>query len=250
MKINIFIPYLVGLSIMCFAQEEERTIKSEKYIDALQNCQGESYSKFMAIDDKEFNHIVRLAYEAIEIASTEILRKTKDDIPLRNAQGDFFRVIKERYSYILKNLIRIPVFVKAKILSSEEVNKGGFRQINLKLKQEYIIKGKETFLLQPEFEVYYREYEYVTESNDYKIGKSYLFPLWDRGEPENKIFSIATWLSGDGSRFLVENGVLHDENNNFKMGTEVNWDDFVKSINEMIFKIVNEKELDVYKMPR
>ena len=250
MKINFSIYFIFIFSFLCCAQKTEKTIKLERYLDVLQNYQEDVYSKFMALDDKEFHHIMKLAYEESEISSSELLKITKEDVLYRNAHGSFLRTVADRYSYIIKNLIRLPVFVKAKILSSKEVNKSGFRQINFILKPEQILKGKESFLNLSEFEVYYREYEYVSASKDYKIGKTYLFPLWDRGESDNIIFAIATFVDGGhGYRFMVENNVLHDDANYFGMGTEVNWDDFVKGINEIISRIINEKDLDVYKKP-
>lgn len=249
MKRKYFLLIIMVIPYLCFAQENEKSIKLEKYLGNFQNYNDSSYYEFLKLGDNEFNHIVKEAYEAIEIASPELLNITRSNISYRNAQGKFLQVVAQRYSHILETLIRIPIFVKAKILSSQEVGKGGFSQINLKLEPELIIKGKELFLNQPDFEVFYRRYEMVPEEVDYKIGKSYLFPLWDRGEPENQIFAIATWVSGDGSRFLVEDSVLHDENDFFKMGIEVSWDEFVKNINEMISCIINEKVLDKYILP-
>jgi len=250
MKIIYSIYFIFIFSFLCCAQKTEKVLTVEAYLDALQDYQEDGYSKYMALDEKEFNHLIKEAYEAIEIGSSDILKITKVDVPKRNAQGDLLRAIGFKYPNIIKYLISIPVYIKARIVSSEEVNKGGFRQINLILKPEQIIKGKEPFLNQSEFEVFYREYEYVPDSLDYKIGKSYLFPLWDRGEPENEIFAIATFLDGtNGYRFLVENDVLYDDANYFGMGTKVNWSDFVKNINEIITNIINEKGLEIYKKP-
>jgi hypothetical protein len=247
MKIKYLFCFILAFSFLCIAQENEKAIILNKYLDTLKNYQVNGYSKFMSMNDKEFNHIMKEVYEAIEIASPEIMRN--NDINMHGAKNYFLRAVQDRYSYIIKNLIRIPVFVKAKILSSRIVYKSGFGQINLTLKPEYVVKGKEPFLKQPEFEVFYREYEYVPKEKDYKIGKSYLFPLWYRGPQEDTIFAIATFIDGGHhTRFLVENNVLHDDVSYFGMGTEVKWDNFVKNINEMIYSIIHEKGLDKYKV--
>lgn len=239
----------------CYIYEGHRwqtvlvTYHINNYLNTLKKYQKEgAYAELDKMEDKDFNVIMKEAYEAIEIAPTEITKIMLTDMAYNNAQSDFLRILKKRYSRFLYALIRVPIFVKAKIITRREVMKGGFRQINLRLEPEYIIKGKESFLFQSEFEVYYREYEHVSESKDFKIGKSYLFPLWDRGEPDNSDFAIATWVDGRGSRFLIENNLLHDEYTFFDMGTKVRWDVFVKNINETISKIINEKGLDIYKI--
>lgn len=245
MKIKYSICFILVFSFLCIAQKNEKTKILNKYLDTLKNYQVDGYSKFMALGEKEFENIIKDAYKAIEIASPDL--KKRFDINYYNAYGGFLRAVKSRYSYFLTTLIRIPIFVKAKILSKNGVTKGSFFQYNLKLKPEYVLKGKEQFLTQPEFEVYYREYENVPQEKDYKVGESYLFPLWDRAELDNSIFAIATWMDGHGSRFLVKNNLIYDEYNFFNFGTEINWDIFVKKIHEMIKKILAEKGLDIYK---
>jgi len=112
----------------------------------------------------------------------------------------------------------------------------------MELKSEHKIKGKLPFLNQSSFKVYFRNYEGVVPEKDYKIGKSYLIPLWDRYEPGNPEFAVATWADEHGARFLVENNILHDEFNVFGMGTDVNWDTFKKEINKTIFSITESSE--------
>jgi hypothetical protein len=221
---------IIVIPFLCLAQESDKNVKLTNYLKSIENQELDSYEKVAALNTKEFNHLLKEAYEAIEIASSDLLKISQSDANYKEVSRNLLRGVLERYSYSLETFIRIPIFVKAKILSSQEFSKGGFGQINLRLEPELIIKGKELFL-------------------NHKIGKSYLFPLWDRGEPENQIFAIATWISGDGSRFLVEDNVLHDENDFFKMGIEVSWDEFVKNINEMISCIINEKVLDKYILP-
>ena len=235
MRIKFVVYMLLLLTSLGYSQNDMLV----NYLKTLQQYQGKSLSYYLEMDSTRFKEVVKTAYEAIEIASSELLNITKADTGYRNAQGDFLRAVKKRYSDIYKILIQIPVFVKAKIVSVKELNKGGFRQINLGLEPEYILKGKEPFLSQPEFEVFYREYEYVPDSLDYKVGKSYFFPLWDRGEKKNQMFAIATWISGDYSRFLIEDDVFHDKNNFFKMGPKIKWNEFILHLENMISKIVD-----------
>jgi len=244
--------YLLSISFLfsfnSIAQKSEKEIKREEYINSILEKYHEdgSLSALQNMTDKEFNKLIKIAYEAIEAGQTEILNYEKANIPSRSSRYHFNREIYMRYSRFLEVFIRVPVIVKAKILESRQVIKGGFGQLNLILKPEYIIKGKEPFLSQP-FEIYYREYTYVPDSIDFKIGKSYLFLLWDRGEPDNKEFSIATWADDSQARFLIENDILYDHYNFFNMGSSVKWADFVKNIEELIFRIKNENNLDMYK---
>ena len=245
MKIKYSICLILVFSFLCFGQQNEKAKILNKYLDSLKNYQVDGYSKFMTMGENEFKHIIIDAYKAIEIASPEM--KKIFDINYYTAYSCFLRAVKSRYSYFLTTLIRVPIFVKAKILSKNEVKKGSFFQINLKLKPEYRLKGKEQFLSQPEFEVYYREYENVPKDKDYKVGESYLFPLWDRAEPDNKIFAIATWMDGHGSRFLIKDNLIYDEYNFFNLGLEINWDYFIQKFNEMITQVLTGGDLDIFK---
>ena len=225
-------------------------------VDQYQN--NKAYKEFKNMDDEEFKVIVKEAYEAKEIAPFELndifeqdAYRMDEEIKLDRKNKNYTRKygtveavlmeqIKKRYSEVDYVLTRLQVFIKAKILSIREEDEGdGFLRILVRLKPEQIIKGKAPVINEPEFEVYFRRYEMVLPEKDFKVGKSYLFPLFDRNEPNNPELAIATWVDGFGSRFLVENNVLNDEYNFFKMGTNISWDDFVKNINNKIFGITN-----------
>ncbi len=137
-------------------------------------------------------------------------------------------------------MTRIPVLLKAKVVSINEESVAGFSKMVIKLQPEEIIKGKLTFLKGNELTVYYRYYEAVPSSNDFKVGESYFLPIWDRHEPENPEFAIATWVDGHGSRFLIKDGFLHDEFNFFEMGTKIEWAEFKSTLEKIIYKIHNE----------
>jgi hypothetical protein len=254
--------FVLIFSVLCFAQENEKAIKVEKYVNTLKAYQsGMKYRDFDKMDDHNFKLILKEMYEAKEIAPEELNkifardheRWVKEDTANKNdllksvkygiLEQQILDQAKKRYPILIYILLRIPVFIRAKILSSELVyDKNGFPKYVLKLKPEQIIKGKVPIITKDEFEVYYRNYEGVPQSRDYKIGKSYLFLLWDRNELANPGLSVATWVDGHGSRFLITNNILHDEYNIFNMGKEVNWNLFVKKINDMIYKITNSKE--------
>ncbi|MDP2303822.1 MAG: hypothetical protein Q8N03_15505 [Ignavibacteria bacterium] len=235
---------LIIFPLIIFAQNSEKEKKIQLYLNELQLHKINSYQSFENMNENEFSHLLKLAYEAIEIASPEL--KERADIKYYTIFNNFRTIIRKKYSPLLEALIRIPVLVKAKVIDMEEVNKGGFRQINLKLRPEHIIKGKEQFLNQPEFTVFYRYYNYVPDSIDYKIGNIYLFPLWDRGEEENKIFAVATWIDQYGARFLIKDNIIYDRSNFFNMGFKIIWEDFVSEFMDIENKIINEKDLNLF----
>lgn len=246
MKYKCLFYSLILFSCFCLAQENEKTRTFNNFLDTLRNYQTDTYNRFERMDGKNFNAIIAETYKSILLSPSEIANLFHSDIKYATVFNDLMYLIKKRYSYYIQTIIRIPIFIKAKIISSTEENKSGFRQINLTLKPKYIIKGVEPFLSKPEFTVFYREYEYVPKDKDYKIGESYLFPLWDRGEKENSIFAIATWVDGNGSRFLIKNNILFDEYNFFNRGTEIKFDDIVKEVNETILSINSGIGLDKY----
>lgn len=117
---------------------------------------------------KEFNKIIKIVYQGIEADPTKvtiILRNDKTS-SLINTRNTLLNNIQQRYSKFIHELVRISIYVKAKIISSREFNNHGWRQINLVLKPKFVLKGKEPFLFKEEFEVYYREYEYVPKERD------------------------------------------------------------------------------------
>jgi hypothetical protein len=238
---------LIIFPLIIFAQHSEKEKKIQSYLNFLQLHKTSSYEAFENMSEKEFTQLVKLAYSAIEIGTPEL--NDIADIEYYTTFNNFLQVVRTRYSNMLVTLIRIPIFVKAEVKGIEEVNKGGFRQINLKLKPEFVVKGKEGFLNQTEFEVFHRYYNYVPDSIDYKTGKSYLFPLWDRGEEENEIFAVATWIDLYEARFLVEDNILYDRSNFFNMGTKVEWQDFIERFNLLVNKIIYESDLNIFINP-
>jgi len=230
--------------IPLYAQQNE---KLENLIEVFENYKEDSDLKLSNLDNSSFNNILKLTYEAIEASPSEFLPLIAEDKSFGAALGGLLRTIPIKYSYFLENIILIPIFVKAKIISRKEVNKGKFRQLNLMLEPEKILKGKESFLYEKQFEVFFREYEHVPDSLDFKIGKTYLFPLWDRNEEKNQMFAIATWIDKIGGRFLIEDGYLYDRNEFFNLGKKVSWEKFVDEFELMVKRIIGGYELEIYK---
>jgi hypothetical protein len=257
LAIIIFIASVLGIS-----QQNEKTIKIDKYLNILQEFQiNKEYEMLGNLQEHEFKLIIKEMYEAIEIAPVELNAIFADDhnrwieeikfnrnnlyykVKYGIVQNALLDEVKKRYSEIIYILIRVPVLIKAQVVSiKEDYDKDGFGKFVLRLKPEQIIKGEVSFINEQEFDVYYRNYEMIPASKEFKVGKSYLVPLWDRNEPANPEFAIATWIDKSGSRFLIENETLYDEHNIFNMGTKVKWVEFVKNINDLIFRIKNSME--------
>ena len=125
------------LQFLCSAQEEDKKIKLEKYIEFIDDYELYNHAVLESLSTEEFNQLIKIAYEAIEVSSIELTKITQSNVNYRNANSSILRQVEAKYSYIIETLVRIPIFVKAKILSSEEVHKNKFCQFNLKLKPEY-----------------------------------------------------------------------------------------------------------------
>ena len=67
-------------------------------------------------------------------------------------------------------------------------------------------------------------------------------PLWNRVIENNPPLAVATVFDGNGARFLVKDGILHDNYNAFQMGNEINWSDFFKKFNDRVYRIKNMLE--------
>lgn len=246
-KILLFLS-LISTFFVCYAQERDTTAYN-LYLKTLEKYSEENYSNFKSMSDSEFSALVKITYEGIESAPSKVLEHIQSNMHARATQLDIYRLMQEKNSYLLYAFVAVPVFIKAKVISITEKNVGGFRQMNLMLKPEYIIKGKEPALQNENLEVFHRYYEFIPDSLDYKVGKSYLFPIWDRGEQPDSILAIATWFDKHGSRFLIENGLIHDPFNIFSEAKINSWDNFLQFIEDLITNIQNERPLDYIKNP-
>jgi len=199
MKIKYLLLFAFLFSFLSLAQESEKALKVSKYLNTLKKYQKEkAHKSIKKLEDKDFKIIVKEVYEAEEIdphGKNKIFEedhnrwiseiKTDKNKLYKNVkygvvEGTILNEIKKRYSNLIYILVRVPIFVKAHVISiKEDFDKDGFRKYVLKLKPEYIIKGKVDFINQPEFEVYYRNYEGVTPDKDFKVDKSYLLPIWE-----------------------------------------------------------------------
>lgn len=222
--------------------------------------------------EKSLKKTVKAMYEAIEESPVELEKENmknykklsselKEDLqyynknrkiePIGTVHGTFLRLIDNRYPKYVYYLTRIPIFMKAKVVAIKSIldtfeivpgRKISSSRMIMKLQPEIIIKGKNLVQSESEFEVYFRYWEQIENTKDFKIGKSYLIPAYYRGDELFPTYAIATWLDDNGGRYLVESNSFYDEKNTFGMGNEVNWDDFVKVMNNRIFKIKNMLE--------
>jgi hypothetical protein len=235
MKIIVHLCLFIFLfiSITCPAQQSEKEIKINKYISTLKKYQkNKPYRNFNKLTDLEFKIILKEIYEAIEISPNEVndifvednnrwkheikMDKKNDKIKSKYGLVYYFTLeeVKKRYSEVVYLLIRIPVFIKGTIISiREDYNDDGFGRYVIKMKPEQVIKGTLPVIHEQEFDIYYRNYDRVFPQKDFKVGNSYLFPLWDRNEPNHPELAVATWIDEHGSRFLIKDGFLFDEHN-------------------------------------
>ncbi len=233
-KINFLV---LILPFLCLAQSSDTTGSYIKFSKVYETYKDIRSTELENVPDSTFRSVIKIIYNGVE------------NTPALKPNFNIIKFIEVKHSSFLASIVTIPVLVKAKVISSRIVTIDGWGQINLLLEPEYIIKGKPDFLKDKNFEVYYRNYELVPDSMDYKTGKSYLFPLWDRDEPDNEILAIATWMDKHGSRFLVEDGLLNDRWHFFSKESKMSWDNFMSLMDDVIYKINNELPLDEYKNP-
>lgn len=222
----------------------------------------EKIEKIQYLDEPSFREVEKALYEAREYGQDLY----KDSLNKDNARWEsevkkdrnnvykkmryptveivILEEIKKRYGKFEENLAIIDAFMKAKIISiSPGYDDFGYRVI-LKVQPEETLKCRVPFMLQPEFEVYYRYYGYVDPADDFKEGKSYMLPIWyrpDKDISETK-YSVATFVDDHGSRFLVENGIMHDKYNAFNLGENVDWKVFADTVKTKISNIINQEK--------
>ena len=97
MKIKHLFSFILIFSITCLAQQNEKELKLNNYLHTLKKYQKEgAYAELDNMEDKDFNVIMKEAYEAMEIAPTEITKIILTDMAYNNAQSDFLRILKKR----------------------------------------------------------------------------------------------------------------------------------------------------------
>jgi|GEM_PF-1148582 hypothetical protein len=248
-----------------FDEKSKEVIRIEKEVSIGKNKKPIVKNRTFIANDTLFKIIVKAIYEACEIDPVELRRtinqdpeknkkEIKEDVaknqqiekPYGLIEGAFEGELKKHFSNTIYLLTRIPVYVKAKVLSIrqiEEYNTLGGHSIRsdkyiIRLQAEKVIKGKIPLIEQPEFEVYYRYWEPV--SKDYIVGNSYLFLIWNRDVDDTPWqYAVATFIDEHGGRLLVKNNILYDDYNIFGLGKEVKWTDFVNAINDKIYRIKN-----------
>lgn len=249
--------------MLTFGQQKEKEEKVNKYLNEIKKYQTDNkFNEINSVDEKSFKEIERSLYEAKEIGEDvledsltkdhyrwmEDIKKDKNNLTKKVkygiVEGQIIDEIIKRHTYFNGVLIRVPVFMKAKILSyTPGYDKFGFRVI-MKVQPEEILKCKVPYLLLNEFEVYFRDWgEGVSIERDFKVGKSYMIPIWYRPDidiTETK-YSVATFVDKNGSRFLIDNGLMHDDYNIFGLGETVNWKVFADTVKSKIASIVNQE---------
>jgi|GEM_PF-6940880 len=80
MKVKLLFVLFYVISILCSAQQSEKTSKIEKYINTLKKYQNSGeYTNLKYLDDKHFKAIVKEYYEATETAPTELKQIFEND---------------------------------------------------------------------------------------------------------------------------------------------------------------------------
>lgn len=254
------------------AQQSEKFNKINEHLNTLKKYEtNDGFKELENMDHNNFKKFIKEVYEVREIAPKElyqtlqaVIENQKKDNTSSSVAFNAYRVhelsldmIRGKYSRLTYLLTRIPIFVKATVLSKREIvlpqkYEGRKNRKNivrnyyitvLKLRSEEIIKGKVDFLNNSEYEVWYINWENVPSQKDFQIGKTYFIPIWYRKDPDIETeYSVATWVSDQGTRFLVENNAIQDEYNVFGFGRLVRWNDFTGKIRDHINKIKNNLE--------
>jgi len=251
--------FLIFLNFLSFGQQNEKELKVNKILNLFKKYQiDRKFEKISSLDDTSLREIEKALYEAEEVGHDLFndslvsdhyrwegeVKKDKNKRYEKVQYGSVYvlmlKEIEKRYGYFDETLVRVHAFIKAKIISisSKSDNHGG--RIILKVQPEETLKCRVPYMLQPEFEVWYLNWEGVAPEDDFKEGKTYMIPIWYRPDniPETK-YSVATFVDYNGSRFLVENGIMHDKYNIFKLGESVNWKVFADTVKNKIGTILN-----------
>lgn len=280
----VILPVLL-LSFSIYAQRDYiqgRTEKVFNYLNLLKSYQNEFDEKVMRsfqlkpgtkdTNEKALKEMTKMMFEAIEENPVVFEKKCREDYlklseelkddlrfynknrktePMGMIHGTFLRIIQHRFPTYVYNLVRIPIFLKAKVISitkysdtleiTEKTKMPSARMI-LELEPEIVVKGKDTSLNGNEFKVYFRYWEPIDPNKDFVVGKSYLIPIEYRNFEYNVPYAVAAWIDENGGRFLVENNILYDEKNTFGLGKKVKWEEFIKDINIKVNKIKNMLE--------
>lgn len=270
MKIKIVaIVLMLLLNDMVFPQEVIDTAKLKKLKDMLilnQQVKKANKDFLSKINEGSLKKTVKTIYEANENAPIEVKKILKEDHirwlkdtvvneekrskaeQYQVIMGQFENLIKSRYQrYVYWNL-RIPVFVKAKILNIKSENKlaemSGHTNITytryiVTAKIEEVLQGQTFIGNKKEFELYYVYWEPAEPENDFRVGKTYLLPLWNREIDDNPPLAVSTVFDNHGARFIVENDFLIDNYNAFQLGNKIKWSDFLNKFNDRIYRIKN-----------
>lgn len=284
-----FIMLLVLLTCSGYAQErmeKEKNEKINKLVETLKQYQPGDVqilvNNLKKLEDKKLKEVLKVFYEALEIAPFEVNKILENDqkrvndivverslraerIGRRDTAGikietDFKEIheafkweAKRRYSTLISALIFNPVVVKAKVKSFRKENEklklsgdAGFVEFprkTLTLVKETLIKGKAGIVEKPEFEAHYRDWQEQTLP-DFKEGYSYLFFLTNLVRINMDYpWAIDIFIDeNSGSRFVVINDELSDAENVFGMGEKVKWNQLEQKINDLIYKIKNMLE--------
>lgn len=270
---TVFIVFIVMLTCSCFAQEDDKTIKLNKFIEMLERYRKETFEEYSNImsntDDKTMRQEIKIIYEAIEAAPVEVRRilendniraekvyeeRRKNKLPLVTVvryfpiYNELIMKIHEEYGFLFRATIISPIILKAKVLSFQKTDdylESPGRKLNrklLKLSVEEILKGKVDFAKQKEMEVFYRDWNEIP-AEDFKVGASYLFFLWVEKADDKYPFAVNVDVDMRGSRILIS-----DENDsvNIRRGEpspETIWKRKKQDVLETIDSIINMSEI-------
>lgn len=270
---TVFIVFIVLLTCSCFAQEDDKTTKLNKFVQMLERYRKETfeeYSKILSnIDDKTLREETKIIYEAIEAAPNEARKivendniraekvyeeRRKNKLPLVTVvryvsiYNNLIGKIRDDYGPLVSAAVISPIILRAKVLSFQKTDdylEFPGRQLNrklLKLSVEEIFKGKVDFAKQKEMEVFYRDWN-ETPAEDFKVGASYLFYLCVEKADDKYPFAVNMTIDSRGSRFLIseEKGSVNMRRD--RLSPEEIWKQRKRDLLGTIDSIINMSEI-------
>ncbi len=265
-KIILLLMALIPLNNLT-SQTLETILQGKDYLEVLNSLSRESNptEKLKNSTIAQIKTLAKVAYEAYEDDPIKVYKfistknkewdslvrndKSKLNIPrVGDIQGKLWELIEQKISKKTYELMRIPYFIKARVISkdtsiyTDSSTSFEYSKVNIGVKVEDVIKGKKRFKMDDKFEFYYLQ-NWEKPKSEFKIDESYFLLLEPRsGNDVNfNMVALVTYIDCPDVVFEIKDGNLIDEKNYFGFGKENNWEMFKKKFNEVVTNIKEGK---------
>lgn len=249
------------------SQTLEAHIADKDYLQCLSSLVEDANSdeKLKSASNAQIRRLAKIAYEAFEQDPIKVWKyiykknqewgqmvkndKTQMSKPrMGNLQGTIWDLIEQNLSTRTYELVRIPYFIKGKVVSKETLTYtdqstgNSHPKNNVVIKVEDVLKGHSRFEKDDEIEFFYFSY-WDKPKKEFKIGESYLLPLEPRCDEDIDNYSwiaLVTYIENPDVVFEFQNDFLFDEYNYFDFGTSVEWDSFKHQFNAFVNSNIRE----------